>query len=123
MALEIACGRRTICYEDEEDETRSLVEWVWDLYRRGKLIDAADLKLGTDFNQHEMKRLLALGLWCAHPDSKLRPSIRQAIQVLNFEAQIMLSSNGNMPMATHLTTNFMSKSSAFPLSNDDSHCF
>jgi hypothetical protein len=29
---------------------------------------------------------MIVGLWCAHPDVNLRPSIRQAIQVLNFEA-------------------------------------
>ncbi|KAK4837879.1 hypothetical protein QYF36_009192 [Acer negundo] len=30
-------------------------------------------------------RELAIGLWCAHPARSLRPSIRQAIQGLNFE--------------------------------------
>ncbi|KAM3238696.1 hypothetical protein T459_11699 [Capsicum annuum] len=33
------------------------------------------------------------GLWCAHPESNLRPSIRQAIHVLNFEASLP-----NLPM-------------------------
>ncbi|KAH7857133.1 hypothetical protein Vadar_009320 [Vaccinium darrowii] len=83
--IHLACGRRPTYYEGDKYETRRLVEWVWDLYWRGKLLEAADSKLGEDFNE-EMKRLLVAGLWCAHPDSKLRPSIREAIQVLNFEA-------------------------------------
>ncbi|KAH7832800.1 hypothetical protein Vadar_000065 [Vaccinium darrowii] len=101
VALEIACGRRPTCYEGEEDATGSLVVWVWDLYERRKLLEAADLKLGEDFNKYEMERLLTLGVKCTHPNSKIRPSIREAIQVLNFEA----------PLA------------CLPLSNDDSHSF
>uniref|UniRef100_A0A2N9H2K7 Protein kinase domain-containing protein n=1 Tax=Fagus sylvatica TaxID=28930 RepID=A0A2N9H2K7_FAGSY len=36
----------------------------------------------------EVECLMIIGLWCAHPDPNLRPSIRQAIQVLKFEAKI-----------------------------------
>ncbi|KAL2476837.1 L-type lectin-domain containing receptor kinase IX.1-like [Forsythia ovata] len=35
-----------------------------------------------------MEYLMIVGLWCAHPDSNLRPSIRQAILVLKFEAPL-----------------------------------
>ena len=35
-----------------------------------------------------MQRLLIVGLWCANPDYKLRPSIRKATGVLNFEAPL-----------------------------------
>ncbi|GLT34168.1 hypothetical protein SLA2020_087000 [Shorea laevis] len=28
---------------------------------------------------------MVVGMWCSHPDSSLRPSIRLAIQVLKFE--------------------------------------
>ncbi|KAL7090198.1 hypothetical protein ACP275_12G025400 [Erythranthe tilingii] len=31
---------------------------------------------------------MIVGLWCAHPDFSLRPSIRQASRVLNFEADL-----------------------------------
>ena len=35
-----------------------------------------------------MECLMVVGLWCAHPDSVQRASIRQAIQVLKFEAAL-----------------------------------
>ncbi|MFS7926744.1 putative non-specific serine/threonine protein kinase [Helianthus anomalus] len=31
---------------------------------------------------------MMVGLWCSHPDRSLRPSIRQAIQVLKFEGAL-----------------------------------
>lgn len=52
------------------------------------MLEAVDLKLGENFDKHEMERLLVLGLRCAQHDSELRPSIREAIQVLNFEAPL-----------------------------------
>ncbi|KAI4385258.1 hypothetical protein MLD38_003305 [Melastoma candidum] len=42
----------------------------------------------SDSNKIQVERLLLVGLWCANPDGSLRPSIRQAIQVLNFEANL-----------------------------------
>uniref|UniRef100_A0A5B7BHJ7 Putative L-type lectin-domain containing receptor kinase IX.1-like n=1 Tax=Davidia involucrata TaxID=16924 RepID=A0A5B7BHJ7_DAVIN len=85
VALEIACGRKPIDPQAQESQVR-MVEWVWNLYGMGKLLEAADPKLCGDFNEQEMECLMIVGLWCAQVDCSLRPSIRQAIQVLNYEA-------------------------------------
>ncbi|KAG6646939.1 L-type lectin-domain containing receptor kinase IX.1-like [Carya illinoinensis] len=85
VALEIATGRRSIDPMDK-DSQMGLVEWVWNLYGRGDLPLAVDGKLQKDFDEKQIECLMIAGLWCAHPDSNLRPSIRQAIQVLKFEA-------------------------------------
>ena len=41
-----------------------------------------------EVDQRQVECLMIVGLWCAHPDKSLRPSIRQAIHVLNFEAAL-----------------------------------
>ncbi|KAI8532478.1 hypothetical protein RHMOL_Rhmol11G0217700 [Rhododendron molle] len=87
VALEIACGRKPFDMKVPECQM-GMVEWVWDLYGMGRLLEAADLKLGPDFDEGEMERLMIVGLWCAHPDHNFRPKIRQAIHVLNFEAPL-----------------------------------
>ncbi|KAK2978439.1 hypothetical protein RJ640_023598 [Escallonia rubra] len=87
LALEIACGRKPIDHEADESRTR-IIDWVWDLYGLGRILEAADTKLAGDFNEQEMERLMIVGLWCAHPDSNLRPSIKQAIHVLDFQAAL-----------------------------------
>ncbi|OMO63457.1 hypothetical protein COLO4_32429 [Corchorus olitorius] len=70
--------------------------------KRGKRI--LDVFLAEEFlngmgpRKKEMECLLMVGLWCAHPNHKSRPSIRQAIQVLNFEAPLPnLSANMHVP--------------------------
>ncbi|KAF8396176.1 hypothetical protein HHK36_017789 [Tetracentron sinense] len=82
VALEIACGRKK---DRDEESHKGLVEWVWDLYGSGNVLDAADERLNMDFNTREMECLMIVGLWCAHPVDKKRPSARRAIQVLKFE--------------------------------------
>ncbi|KAF8017500.1 hypothetical protein BT93_H2621 [Corymbia citriodora subsp. variegata] len=92
VALEIVTGRRARDMKNLESNM-SLVEWVWDLFGNRKLLEAIDERMGSDFEEKQVVCLMMVGLWCAHPDWTLRPSIRQAIQVLKFEADVP-----NLPM-------------------------
>ncbi|XP_059650541.1 L-type lectin-domain containing receptor kinase IX.1-like [Cornus florida] len=87
VALEITCGRKPVEARAEPSKVR-MVEWVWDLYGKGKLLEASDKALTMGFDQHQIECLMIVGLWCCHPDYTLRPSIRQVINVLNFEAPL-----------------------------------
>ncbi|KAJ0801011.1 putative protein kinase RLK-Pelle-L-LEC family [Helianthus annuus] len=110
VALEIACGRKPIENKDEENQIR-LIEWVWGLYGTRALLEAVDPCLESDFEEEEIKRVLIVGLWCVHPDSELRPSIRQAIKVLNSEASMPLLPS-KMPVASYLAFEGLSEFSS-----------
>ncbi|KAF8032052.1 hypothetical protein BT93_D1072 [Corymbia citriodora subsp. variegata] len=84
VLLEIACGRKVFELNEAEGH-KHLVEWVWELYGVGKLIDVADPKLCGKFDEKQMECLMIVGLWCVHPDYMLRPSVREAMTVLNFD--------------------------------------
>ncbi|PUZ48636.1 hypothetical protein GQ55_7G261000 [Panicum hallii var. hallii] len=101
LLLEIACGRKPVVPEEDESKVL-LVRWVWELYGRGELLDAADARLldGGESGALEVERTLVVGLWCVHPDSASRPSIRQAMNVLQFEAPLP-ELPPEMPVATY----------------------
>ncbi|XP_059439885.1 L-type lectin-domain containing receptor kinase IX.1-like [Corylus avellana] len=84
VALEIATGKRS-GYPIENDSDIGLVQWIWNLYGRGDLLLAVDEKMQNEFDEKQVECLMIVGLWCAYPDRCLRPSIRQAIHVLNFD--------------------------------------
>ncbi|XP_024024095.1 L-type lectin-domain containing receptor kinase IX.1-like [Morus notabilis] len=88
VALEIACGRKSIERNSEEEDRVSLVSWVWAFYGSGRLLDVVDERLCMEFDVKQMECLLTVGLWCVHPDHNLRPSIKEVIQVLSFEAPL-----------------------------------
>ncbi|KAF7849904.1 hypothetical protein BT93_L0138 [Corymbia citriodora subsp. variegata] len=85
VLLEIACGRKALESRAKKSQFQ-LVDWVWQLYGTGRLLDAADSKLGIFFNENQLECLMIVGLWCAHPNHIARPSIREALNVLNFNA-------------------------------------
>ncbi|KAJ0096941.1 hypothetical protein Patl1_28381 [Pistacia atlantica] len=68
---------------------RNLVQLIgWSHDDKGELVLGADKRLNMEFDEKQIECLMIVGLWCAHPDYNFRPSIRQAIQVLNFEIGI-----------------------------------
>ncbi|GKC61932.1 L-type lectin-domain containing receptor kinase IX.1-like protein, partial [Tanacetum coccineum] len=79
VALEIACGRKVTDGVDPNSDL-GLVHWVWDLLGKDELLSGVDLMLNNVFDEKEAECLMRVGLWCAHPDSRLRLSISQAIQ-------------------------------------------
>ncbi|KAF7848131.1 hypothetical protein BT93_L2271 [Corymbia citriodora subsp. variegata] len=101
VLLEIACGRRLIEPREEGRETQLMMQWVWELYGTGKLLHAADPKLGEHFDEKQMECLMIVGLWCTQADPLCRPSIREAINVLNFNAPLP-SSLPSQPLVLRL---------------------
>ncbi|CAL4898846.1 unnamed protein product [Urochloa decumbens] len=100
LLLEIACGRRPPVArtqhgdEDGEHDVVHIVQWVWEFYGRGNV--------KGEFDAREMETMMVVGLWCAHPDRSLTPSIRQAVNVLWREAP-RPSLPARMPVATFLS--------------------
>ncbi|PON69852.1 GPCR kinase [Parasponia andersonii] len=89
VTLEICCGRRTILLNAEEPSQVRLVEWVWALYGKGQLVEAVDKGLlSMEFDDRQIECVMVVGLWCCHPDPTCRPSIKQVMSVLNFEAPL-----------------------------------
>ncbi|KAA8519563.1 hypothetical protein F0562_013813 [Nyssa sinensis] len=98
VALEIACGRKAIDPNASESQ-RTMVEWVWNLYGMRRLLEAVDPKLGANFDEEEMERLMIVGLRCANPRHTDRPSIRQATRVLHSESPLPILPS-KMPVPT-----------------------
>ncbi|XP_062176348.1 L-type lectin-domain containing receptor kinase IX.1-like isoform X3 [Alnus glutinosa] len=113
VALEIACGRKPIMTNAPQEQV-VLVEWVWELYGIGKVLEAADPRLDGDFDEQQMERLMIVGLWCAHPDRNFRPSIRETIHVLNFETPLPILPS-DMPGPTHLTPAVSRQAMSLPI--------
>ncbi|XP_031284661.1 L-type lectin-domain containing receptor kinase S.6 [Pistacia vera] len=85
VVLEVATGRRPV-----DNEGSLLVDWVWQQWEKGKLLEAADLRLRGKFNRSEMQGMLMVGLACVHPNHEKRPSVKEAARILRGEAPFPL---------------------------------
>ncbi|KAL6962158.1 putative L-type lectin-domain containing receptor kinase S.7, partial [Sarracenia purpurea var. burkii] len=80
VVLEVACRKRPIEKEVGSQKMVNLVDWVWGLHSKGKVMEAADGRLKGEFEEEGMKKLLLVGLSCANPDGISRPSMRRVLQ-------------------------------------------
>lgn len=84
LLLEVACGRRPIEPKALPEEL-ILVDWVWDQWRVGAVLDVIDPKLKGEFDEMQAVIVLKLGLLCSNDSPQARPSIRQVVRYLEGE--------------------------------------
>ncbi|KAK4485232.1 hypothetical protein RD792_007861 [Penstemon davidsonii] len=93
LVLEVICGRRP-----NEEGKPSLVDWVWELLRKGELITAVNERLTSreNLDVEEVERVLNIGLLCAHPDPNARPTMRQVVKLFEGKVEVDESEGDDM---------------------------
>ncbi|KAL4341307.1 hypothetical protein GQ457_08G016690 [Hibiscus cannabinus] len=86
FVMEVVCGRKPGNQSELNNYNNSIVNWVWDGYRKGSITSAADSRMEGEVNEKEVEGVLVLGLGCCHPNPHHRPSMRSIVQVLSGEA-------------------------------------
>lgn len=84
LLLEVACGRRPIEPKARPEEL-VMVDWVWDRFIEGRVLDVVDPRLNGEFDEDEVVMVLKLGLMCSHNAPIARPSMRQVVRYLDGE--------------------------------------
>ncbi|CAK9176142.1 unnamed protein product [Ilex paraguariensis] len=79
LVLEIVCGKRNNAFI--EDST-SVLQTVWKLYKTDKLAESVDPCLKDDFPAKEVCKVLQIGLLCTQASAALRPSMDEVVQML-----------------------------------------
>ncbi|XP_050244649.1 probable L-type lectin-domain containing receptor kinase S.5 [Quercus robur] len=86
LVLEVLCGRKPGNQIEENNYNSSIVYWLWELHRNGRILDAVDSRLNMEFDEERMSCMLVLALLCCHPNPHQRPSMKTVLQVLTGEA-------------------------------------
>lgn len=60
-----------------------MVDYVWSLYREGRILDAVDKRIADNYDTEEAQRLLLLGLACSHPIASERPKTQAIVQMIS----------------------------------------
>lgn len=87
LLLEVVCGRRPIEPKALPEEL-ILVDWVWEKWRTGAILDVVDSRLKGEFDEIEAVVVLKLGLMCSNNAPESRPTMRQVVRYL--EGQVAL---------------------------------
>ncbi|KAK6929376.1 hypothetical protein RJ641_005581, partial [Dillenia turbinata] len=87
LLLEVVCGRRPIERKALPEEL-ILVDWVWDKWKEGAILEAIDPRLNGEFDEFEALVVLKLGLICSNDAPQMRPTMRQVVRYLEGEITI-----------------------------------
>ncbi|KAK9158852.1 hypothetical protein Scep_005426 [Stephania cephalantha] len=87
LLLEVVCGRRPIENKASPEEL-VLVDWVWERWREGRILEAVDGRLEGEYDEGEVVMVLKLGLMCSNGAAEMRPSMRQVVGYLEGEAVV-----------------------------------
>ncbi|GMH15362.1 hypothetical protein Nepgr_017203 [Nepenthes gracilis] len=87
LLLEVACGRRPIDPKAMPEEL-ILVDFVWDRWREGAILEVMDPKLKGQYNEMEAMVVLKLGLMCSADAPLARPTMRQVDRYLQGEMSL-----------------------------------
>ncbi|KAE8704642.1 putative L-type lectin-domain containing receptor kinase S.5 [Hibiscus syriacus] len=86
LVLEVVCGRKPGNQSEQNNYNNSIVNWLWEFYKNGKITAAVDSRMDANFVKNEAERVLILGLACCHPNPHYRPCMSSVLQVLSGEA-------------------------------------
>ena len=90
LALELACGRRSIEPTFEQPDEHSLVDWVWSKQESGTLLSVLDPRMmevnygleGGETHLRIWRCILHLALRCCHPIPDERPQMQEVVNIL-----------------------------------------
>lgn len=87
LLLEVVCGRRPVEAKALPEEL-ILVDWVWERWREGAILDVVDPRLKGEYDEVEVVVVLKLGLMCSNNSPAVRPSMRQVLRYLEEEVAL-----------------------------------
>ncbi|XP_031115968.1 cysteine-rich receptor-like protein kinase 42 [Ipomoea triloba] len=79
LVLEIVSGRKSNAFADDSG---SLLQTVWRLYRTDRSSEVVDPSLEGDFNANEASKVVQVGLLCCQAIPALRPSMPEVVEML-----------------------------------------
>ncbi|XP_021619087.1 probable receptor-like protein kinase At1g11050 isoform X2 [Manihot esculenta] len=106
VVLEIMCGRKALDLSSSGPPRAFLItDWVWSLVKAGKVEDALDVSLlrDGDFSISNprtiMERFVLVGILCAHVMVALRPTILDALKMLEGDIEVPPIPDRPMPLS------------------------
>ncbi|XP_071725613.1 probable receptor-like protein kinase At1g11050 [Rutidosis leptorrhynchoides] len=95
VILEIMCGRKAIDLSSESPRAFLITDWAWSLIKEGKIGEVLDRSLlGYDSSNEGMnpkgimERFVLVGILCAHVMVALRPTIVDALRMLEGDIEV-----------------------------------
>ncbi|WJX53360.1 hypothetical protein P8452_39359 [Trifolium repens] len=115
VILEIMCGRKALELSSSGTPKFLITDWVWSLMKYGNIVEALDGSILVDDEKSNsrniiMERFLLVGILCSHVIADSRPTILDALKML--EGDIEVPSIPDRPMSLEHQINMFTNGSS-----------
>ncbi|KAK1373666.1 putative concanavalin A-like lectin/glucanase domain, Serine/threonine-protein kinase Plk3 [Heracleum sosnowskyi] len=98
IILEIMSGRKVL--DTFSTSSRLLItDWAWDLVKSGNVDNIFDDRMGENGSKEVMKRFVHVGILCAHVMVALRPTISEALKMLEGDIEVPMLPDRPLPLS------------------------
>ncbi|KFK44805.1 hypothetical protein AALP_AA1G305100 [Arabis alpina] len=87
VAMEIVSGKSNMPQKGGDDNV-SLINWALTLQQKGDIMEIVDATLEGEFNSKEAARMMNVALVCTNASPSLRPTMSEAVLMLEGEIEI-----------------------------------
>ncbi|CAK8578687.1 unnamed protein product [Lathyrus sativus] len=104
VVLEIMCGRKALQLSSSGEPNFLITDWVWSLIKSGNMMKALDGSILLDGNSNRSitERFLTVGILCCHVMVALRPTILDALKMLEGDIEVPSISDMSMSPGNHM---------------------
>ncbi|XP_074353679.1 putative receptor-like protein kinase At1g11050 [Apium graveolens] len=98
IILEILSGRKVL--ETSSTSSRQLItDWAWDHVKSGNVDNIFDKRMGESGSKSVMERFVHVGILCAHVMVALRPTISEALKMLEGDIEVPMLPDRPLPLS------------------------
>ncbi|KAL8092299.1 putative receptor-like protein kinase At1g11050 [Apium graveolens] len=98
IILEIMSGRKVL--DTSSTSSRLLItDWAFDLVKSGKVDNIFDNRMGENASKGVMERFIHVGILCAHVMVALRPTISEALKMLEGDIEVPVLPDRPLPLS------------------------
>ncbi|KAK1373667.1 Protein kinase domain-containing protein [Heracleum sosnowskyi] len=98
IILEIMSGRKVL--DTSSTSSRLLItDWAFDLVKSGKVDSIFDNRMGENASKGVMERFVHVGILCAHVMVALRPTISEALKMLEGDIEVPMLPDRPLPLS------------------------
>lgn len=107
VILEIMCGRKALDFSSGSHHALLITDWAWSLVKSGKMEQVLDSALTKNEDsaivnpKAIMERYLLVGILCAHVMVALRPTIMDALKMLEGDIEVPAIPDRPAPLLMH----------------------
>ncbi|KAK7385146.1 hypothetical protein VNO78_30858 [Psophocarpus tetragonolobus] len=96
VILEIMSGRKVL--DTWNSSTDAITDWVWTLVQSGKMEEILDESIKGEGSEKIMERFVHVGMLCAHAVVALRPTVAEALKMLEGDTDVPILPDRPMPI-------------------------